>query len=275
MGLTGLARLLKKWLMIPWFLWRILENLTKKPQNLPGTGKIGFCVIFVAPLRGDRLWFCRAPQVQVSQRYCDTLEELSPWRRGRFTGRRPQSWASFSKTSICFLTWLCWKISVMPLGKFRNGPKGMFLRRPNTFWKIWVFIPTFHLSGGEKQRGSIARALALDPEILLLYEPTSALDPEQVRDVLELLQSLTRTNITLIVATHEIAFARNLATAVWFLDKGRLIEQGPSATFFQSPPPIPSSATIFRQPLVGPMLIFWFEIGAIWHFHWAITDRRP
>ena len=73
-----------------------------------------------------------------------------------------------------------------------------------------------HLSGGEKQRGSIARALALDPEILLLDEPTSALDPEQVRDVLELLQSLTRTNITLIVATHEIAFARNLATAVWF-----------------------------------------------------------
>lgn len=93
-----------------------------------------------------------------------------------------------------------------------------------------------HLSGGEKQRGSIARALALDPEILLLDEPTSALDPEQVRDVLELLQSLTRTNITLIVATHEIAFARNLATAVWFLDKGRLIEQGPSATFFQSFP---------------------------------------
>jgi polar amino acid transport system ATP-binding protein len=91
------------------------------------------------------------------------------------------------------------------------------------------------LSGGQQQRAAIARALATDPEVLLLDEITSALDPELVGEVLELVRELAVDGATILMATHEMAFAREVAHRVLFLDGGVVVEQGPPAQLFGSP----------------------------------------
>ena len=82
------------------------------------------------------------------------------------------------------------------------------------------------LSGGQKQRGAIARALAMDPEVLLFDEPTSALDPEMVGEVLTVMQDLAKSGLTMLVVTHEMGFARNVANHVVFMDGGVITEEG-------------------------------------------------
>jgi polar amino acid transport system ATP-binding protein len=91
------------------------------------------------------------------------------------------------------------------------------------------------LSGGQKQRAAIARALAMEPEAILFDEPTSSLDPEMVKEVLNVMKGLAHTGITMVVVTHEMGFAREVADRVWFLDAGQLIEDSPSHTFFREP----------------------------------------
>lgn len=91
------------------------------------------------------------------------------------------------------------------------------------------------LSGGQAQRASIARALALEPDVLLLDEPTSALDPELVHEVLEVMRALARGGTTMVVATHELAFAREVAHKVAFFDNGKNLETQPAEDFFKRP----------------------------------------
>ena len=91
------------------------------------------------------------------------------------------------------------------------------------------------LSGGQQQRVAIARALALNPAVLLFDEPTSALDPELVGEVLEVMQDLAREGRTMLVATHEMGFAREVAHRVIFLDGGVIAEEGPPEQIFQAP----------------------------------------
>jgi len=91
------------------------------------------------------------------------------------------------------------------------------------------------LSGGQRQRVAIARALAMDPEVMLLDEPTSALDPEMVGEVLQVMKSLAQSGMTMIVVTHEMGFAREVADAAWFMDQGRVIESGKPSEIFESP----------------------------------------
>ncbi|PLW77914.1 amino acid ABC transporter ATP-binding protein [Cohaesibacter celericrescens] len=91
------------------------------------------------------------------------------------------------------------------------------------------------LSGGQQQRVAIARALAMNPEIMLFDEITSALDPELVGEVLQVLSSLKQDGMTMILATHEMAFARDVADRVCFLDKGQILEQGAPAQIFSHP----------------------------------------
>lgn len=91
------------------------------------------------------------------------------------------------------------------------------------------------LSGGQQQRAAIVRAIASDPEVLLLDEITSALDPELVGEVLELVRELGQDGTTILMATHEMAFARDVAHRVLFLDAGRIVEQGPAAEVFGAP----------------------------------------
>ena len=91
------------------------------------------------------------------------------------------------------------------------------------------------LSGGQKQRVAIARALAMDPEVLLFDEPTSALDPEMVGEVLGVMRQLARSGLTMLVVTHEMAFARDLSSRVLFMDGGLIVEDGPPQQLFVSP----------------------------------------
>jgi len=91
------------------------------------------------------------------------------------------------------------------------------------------------LSGGQKQRIAIIRALAMDPEVMLFDEPTSALDPEMVGEVLDLMQRLAKEGMTMVVVTHEMGFAREVATRVIFMDEGVVKEQGDPKSFFESP----------------------------------------
>jgi polar amino acid transport system ATP-binding protein/general L-amino acid transport system ATP-binding protein len=91
------------------------------------------------------------------------------------------------------------------------------------------------LSGGQQQRVAIARALAMEPRVLLFDEPTSALDPEMVGEVLDVIKSLAGSGVTLMVVTHEMEFARQVADRVIFMDQGRIIESGSPTTLFDSP----------------------------------------
>ncbi len=92
-----------------------------------------------------------------------------------------------------------------------------------------------HLSGGQKQRAAIARALAMEPEAMLFDEPTSALDPEMVKEVLNVIKGLAHTGMTMVIVTHEMGFAREVADRVWFLEDGILVEDSPSKAFFKAP----------------------------------------
>jgi polar amino acid transport system ATP-binding protein len=91
------------------------------------------------------------------------------------------------------------------------------------------------MSGGQQQRAALVRALCTRPTLLLLDEITAALDPELVGDVLTIVKDLAERGTTMILATHEMAFARDIATTVCFLDGGRILEQGPPAEIFSSP----------------------------------------
>ena len=91
------------------------------------------------------------------------------------------------------------------------------------------------LSGGQKQRVAIARALAMEPSVMLFDEPTSALDPELVGEVLEVMKGLAADGMTMVVVTHEMGFAREVADRVVFLDSGQIAEQGEPETFFANP----------------------------------------
>jgi ABC-type polar amino acid transport system ATPase subunit len=91
------------------------------------------------------------------------------------------------------------------------------------------------LSGGQQQRVAIARGLAMRPKIMLFDEPTSALDPEMINEVLDVMKNLAREGMTMIVVTHEMGFAREVANRVVFMDEGRLIESAAPATFFSRP----------------------------------------
>ncbi|KMN10333.1 ATP-binding cassette domain-containing protein [Pseudomonas sp. FSL R10-1350] len=92
-----------------------------------------------------------------------------------------------------------------------------------------------NLSGGQQQRVAIARALAMRPPLMLFDEPTSALDPEMVGEVLLVMRDLARDGMTMVVVTHEMGFAREVADRVLFMDQGRVLERAPAESFFQNP----------------------------------------
>ena len=91
------------------------------------------------------------------------------------------------------------------------------------------------LSGGQKQRVAIVRALAMNPDVMLFDEPTSALDPEMVGEVLEVMKDLAKNGMTMVVVTHEMGFAREVADRVIFIDEGVILEEAPPAEFFTNP----------------------------------------
>ncbi len=116
-------------------------------------------------------------------------------------------------------------VELKKMGKEEAKETGMkLLRRVGMEAKADVYPP--QLSGGQKQRVAIARALAMNPDIMLFDEPTSALDPEMVGEVLEVMKELARGGMTMVVVTHEIGFAREVANRIVFMDGGYIVEQG-------------------------------------------------
>lgn len=101
--------------------------------------------------------------------------------------------------------------------------------------KPYINAKPRQISGGQKQRVAIARALAMNPEILLFDEPTSALDPETVGEVLEVMRSIAEEGMTMLVVTHEMAFARDVSSHVVFMSDGVIFEEGPPSEIFSSP----------------------------------------
>ena len=99
----------------------------------------------------------------------------------------------------------------------------------------FIHADSRRLSGGQKQRVAIARALCMEPEIMLFDEPTSALDPEIVGEVLDVMKALAKEGMTMVVVTHEMAFAREVSDRVVFMDQGVILEQGPPAQLFGAP----------------------------------------
>ena len=91
------------------------------------------------------------------------------------------------------------------------------------------------LSGGQKQRVAIVRSLAMNPEVILFDEPTSALDPEMVGEVLELMKELAKEGMTMVIVTHEMGFAKEVASRVLFIDDGKIMEEAPPEEFFSNP----------------------------------------
>ncbi len=145
-------------------------------------------------------------------------------------------WGWSSSTLICsrIIQWL--KTFINRLWLYKKMPKDEAIKIANQLLeKVRLMDKTSafpqQLSGGQQQRVAIARALAMKPEIMLFDEPTSALDPELKGEVLQTIRDLTREGITMIVVTHEMEFARQVADRVVYMDEGKVIEEGETETF--------------------------------------------
>ena len=128
----------------------------------------------------------------------------------------------------------------LALSTVRKLPRGEARERANAMLARVGLAKRAHafpseLSGGQQQRVAIARALVMEPKVMLFDEPTSALDAELVREVLDVMEELARSGMTMVVVTHELAFARRVATQVAMMDEGVLIEERPPADFFGAP----------------------------------------
>lgn len=125
---------------------------------------------------------------------------------------------------------------VKVLGKPKDEAKATALKYlKHVGMDSYVNAKPHQLSGGQKQRVAIARALALEPEVLLMDEPTSALDPEMVGEVLRVIRDLAKEGFTMVIVTHEMAFARDVSSHVIFIDQGVIAEQGAPAELFGNP----------------------------------------
>lgn len=124
------------------------------------------------------------------------------------------------------------KLGIMNEKEAENAAYGL-LKRVNLVDKADVYPAS--LSGGQKQRIAIVRSLCMNPEVMLFDEPTSALDPEMVGEVLDVMKKLANAGMTMVVVTHEMGFAREVATKVLFFDEGQILEENTPEEFFENP----------------------------------------
>lgn len=192
-----------------------------------GSGKSTLirCLNGLESIQGGKIVFGGAP--------VDTSSEKE-WRRLRTSiGMVFQSYDLFPNLSVAD------NIRLAPL-KVQKRPKAEVERQMDALLSD-VRLSQYkdalprELSGGQKQRIAIVRALAMNPRLMLFDEVTASLDPEMVREVLELMLRLARRHMTMIVVTHEMEFARRVADTVMFLDEGRILERGSAHDFFTSP----------------------------------------
>ena len=124
-------------------------------------------------------------------------------------------------------------VTVKRWGKKKRRKANYFLEKVGLADKVDLY--PFQLSGGQQQRVGIARALAMEPEVLLFDEPTSALDPELVQEVLKVMKELAKEGMTMVIVTHEMRFAHQIANRVIFMDGGVVVEQGTPEEVFTNP----------------------------------------
>ena len=126
------------------------------------------------------------------------------------------------------------QVKVLKKGKEESKQKAMYYLE-KVGMAPYINAKPRQLSGGQKQRVAIARALAMEPEVLLFDEPTSALDPQMVGEVLEVMRKLAKEGLTMIIVTHEMAFARDVSTHVVYMANGVIVEEGTPADIFANP----------------------------------------
>ena len=126
------------------------------------------------------------------------------------------------------------QVKVLKKGKEESKQKAMYYPE-KVGMAPYINAKPRQLSGGQKQRVAIARALAMEPEVLLFDEPTSALDPQMVGEVLEVMRKLAKEGLTMIIVTHEMAFARDVSTHVVYMANGVIVEEGTPADIFANP----------------------------------------
>ncbi len=130
----------------------------------------------------------------------------------------------------------CMVGQIKVLGKGRDDAKATAIKYlKHVGMDSYINAKPHQLSGGQKQRVAIARALALEPEVLLMDEPTSALDPEMVGEVLRVIRDLAQQGLTMVIVTHEMAFARDVSNRVIFIDQGVIAEEGEPQQLFAQP----------------------------------------
>ena len=148
-------------------------------------------------------------------------------------------WEWYSSILICFHKTILENITLAPIKLLKKSKEEAEKEAMDLLKKVGLeqkanAYPS-HLSGGQKQRIAIVRALAMKPDVMLFDEPTSALDPEMVGEVLELMKALAHEGMTMAVVTHEMGFAKEVATRVIFMDAGQIKEQGTPEEFFENP----------------------------------------
>lgn len=130
-------------------------------------------------------------------------------------------------------------ITIAPVKTGRSTKKQAVAQAESLLRRIGLYDKRhsypLQLSGGQKQRIAIVRSLVMNPDVILFDEPTSALDPEMVGEVLSLMKELAQGGLTMVVVTHEIGFAREVASRVLFMDKGKIVEEGPPAQLIDHP----------------------------------------
>jgi polar amino acid transport system ATP-binding protein len=201
-----------------------------------GSGKTTFlrCVNHLERINAGRLWF--DGQLMGYREEGDTLYEV---RESEIARRRAEIGMVFQRFNLFPHMTAIQNVALPQLlvlrrgqGEARTKAAGL-LKRVGLADKLEEYPA--RLSGGQQQRVAIARALAMDPKLMLFDEVTSALDPELVKDVLDVMRELAREGMTMIVVTHEMGFARDVGDRVIFMDDGAIVEEGPAKEVIDAP----------------------------------------
>ncbi|WP_321817720.1 MULTISPECIES: amino acid ABC transporter ATP-binding protein [unclassified Paraburkholderia] len=202
--------------------------------------------------RGEVVVIC-GPSGSGKSTFIKTINGLEPVQRGQIvvngidvTARRSNLAALRSKVGMVFQHFelfphlsvkrnlMLAQMNVLGRSEDEAAAKAVLLLRRVGLSEHTDKYPS-QLSGGQQQRVAIARALSMDPVAMLFDEPTSALDPEMVNEVLDVMSSLAREGMTMVCVTHEMGFAKQVASRVMFMDKGVIVEDEPKAAFFERP----------------------------------------
>lgn len=191
-----------------------------------GSGKSTMirCINYLEQLSGGDIMY-RGESVK------DALKKLTMYRTK--VGMVFQSFNLFNNMTVLEN---CMVGQIKVLGKSKDEAKANAMKYlQHVGMDKYINAKPHQLSGGQKQRVAIARALALEPEVLLMDEPTSALDPEMVGEVLRVIRDLAKEGLTMVIVTHEMAFARDVSNRVIFIDQGLIAEDAPPAELFSNP----------------------------------------